>query len=113
MKKINLKDVFHKKEKVIDFGTSMAWPVNFLRDWKIIVLVFAIGLLLLSAFAWKIYLSNRIGGGYLAGTAKPADIFVKTMGKGELQTDLLILENKQYNYLKLKASSIKLVDPSL
>jgi hypothetical protein len=86
---------------------------NPLRDWKIMVICFAIGLIILSFFAWRIYLSNKIAGGYLAPTIESSSQITKTVDKKRLDADILILENKQNNYLKLKSSTTKLIDPSL
>jgi len=87
--------------------------VNFIRDWKIMVLIFAIGLASLSFLAWQIYLSDRIGGGYLTPELPPSNISIKTVDEKKLQAGLLMLENKQIDYLKLQAEQTKLVDPSL
>jgi hypothetical protein len=86
---------------------------NFARDWKILVLVFAIVLISLSLFAWKIYLSDSIAGGYLAPVIEPSDTITKIVDKKRLEADILLLETKQAEYLKLKANQPRMVDPSL
>lgn len=96
-----------------DSENSMAWPIHFARDWKIVVLVFAAALIFLSFFSWKIYLSDKIGGGYFASELVTTDISVKTIDKNRLQADLLLLETKQADFLKLKATQSKPVDSSL
>ena len=117
MKKINfnlnLKNLFKKKVKAADLDSAAAWPVHFMRDWKIGVITFAVGLILLSAFAWQVYLSDKIGGGYLAPEPTPAETAAKTIDKSKLQADLLGLQTKQAAGLKLETSQPKLVDPSL
>ena len=117
MKKINFnidfKSLFKKKPETVDFEGTAAWPVHFMRDWKILVLVFAVGLISLSAFSWQIYLSDKIAGGYLAPAMESSDVLIKTIDQKRLRADLLILQTKQSDYLKLKANQPKLVDPSL
>lgn len=102
-----------KKKTIKNIPRSVAWPLHAVRDWRIIVLVFAVGLISLSFFAWRIYLSNKIAGGYLSPGIEVSDMNVKTIDKKRLETDLLILETRQADYLKLKSTQIKLLDPSL
>ena len=113
MVKIDLKNIFGKKTEEITFGYSPAWPVNYIRDWKILVLIFAIGLAGLSIFAWRIYLSDKIAGGYLASEIKESDISVVTLDVNKLKADLNTLQLKQTNFIKVKVDPVKLVDPSL
>ena len=86
---------------------------NFMRDWKIGVLAFAVGLVLLSVFAWRIFLSDQIAGGYLAPQVTSLDSSIKSLDQKKLQVDILLLETKQADYLKLKANPPKVIDPSL
>lgn len=90
-----------------------AWPINYIRDWKILVTGFAVILIILSIFSWQIYLSNKIAGGYLAPKALPADIAVSTIDKSRLQNILLLLTNKQNEYFLQKSNQQKLVDPAI
>ena len=113
MKKINLQNIFGSQEKKIEGGSVWAMPVHFVRDWKIMVSIFAGGLILLSLFAWRIYLSNRIAGGYLTPSTESNDLSLKTIDQKRLEADLLLLENKQTEFLKTKASGLKPIDPSL
>ncbi len=113
MKKIDFKKLFKKKNNQITVGPALAWPINFIRDWKMVVLIFAVGLVLLSLFAWNIYLSDQIAGGYLASEAVPADTIIKTIDQKKLNNNLLILETRRADYLKIKSSGLKLVDPAL
>jgi hypothetical protein len=86
---------------------------NAVRDWKIMVSVFAFCLVALSGFAWQIYLSDKIGGGYLApATEAPADS-VNVVDQKKLGASLSTLQIKQANYIKLKAEHPRSVDPSL
>jgi hypothetical protein len=87
--------------------------INYIRDWKIVVLIFAIGLISLSLFAWRIYLSNKIAGGYLEPVTEPSGSSLKMIDLKKLQADLLQLETKQADYLKAKAKQNSLIDPSL
>jgi hypothetical protein len=113
MKNINLKSLFKKDAKKMLAGLSLAWPVHFVRDWRIIVICFALGLALLSALAWRVYLSNKIAAGFIGSKIENSEIIIKTVDKKRLEADLLILESKQTDYLKQKANQQKMVDPSL
>ncbi len=113
MKKINLKNLFKNKNKLIDFKPVKVWPFPFAHDWKIIVLIFALVLISLSLFAWKIYLSDKIAAGYLEPDIESSNLIIKTIDQKRLEKALLILETKQSDYLKLKNSQTKLVDPAL
>ena len=84
-----------------------------IRDWKIIVSVFAIILISLSIFAWRIDLSNQIAGGYFMQEVTMTDPLLKTLDKKKLDAGLLILKTKEAEFLKLKANRPKSVDPSL
>ncbi len=113
MKKINFKNLFKKKDKPEALGPSAAWPVSFVRDWKIIVWIFAVGMISLSVFCLQIYLSNKIAGGFLASPDVTSDVPVKTINLNKLKADILIMETRQADYLNLKSSSKKPGDPSL
>ena len=114
MKKINFKKIFRGKSSAPGIEPSMAWPINYIRDWKVIVLVFAVGMISLSLFGWNIYLSNQIAGGYLAPEDVSTDVLpAKIIKLSKLQADITLLETKQSDYLKLKGSQVKLSDPSL
>jgi hypothetical protein len=113
MKKINLKNLLKRKAESIKFGTTPAWPIHHIRDWKILVYTFAIGLIAISIFSWQIYLSNEIAGGYLNIQDANQQVPAKAINLKKLQADLLILETRQTDYLKIKANPVKLVDPSL
>ena len=80
--------------------------VDPIRDWKIVLAVFTLGLIALSVFAWQIYLSSQIGGGYFGTAASPTDAPVQLIDQKKLQADLILLQNH-------KASLVKTVDPSL
>lgn len=77
------------------------------------VLCFAVGLIFLSFFAWRIYLSNEIAGGYLTPAVEISSQTIKTIDKKKLEADILIWENKQADYLMLKSKPNKLIDPAL
>jgi len=110
--KIGFKKFFQIKTDY-NLGPSLAYPVHFVKHWKIMVLCFAIGLMVLSIFSWRIYLSNEIGGGYLKSEALPEESFLKIIDKKKLQADIQILENKQIEFMNIKSNRSKLVDPSL
>jgi hypothetical protein len=86
---------------------------NIIRDWKIIVSTFAVCLVLLSGLAWKVYLSNQIGGGLFPKAEVPADSSEVTMDSKRLTRDILIMETKQADFTKAKTNNLRLVDPSL
>jgi len=86
---------------------------NIERDWRIVVLIFAVCLASIIFFMGQIYLSDQIGGGYLNPKADTSDVAIKTIDKKRLQTNILNLETKQAAFLKLESSKVKLVDPSL
>jgi hypothetical protein len=111
--KIKLNKIFKIKKEISMPKTSLAWPVNFVRDWKIIVLFFAVGLVLLSLFSWKIYLSDKIAGGYLSSTLEQSTPITKTIDQKKLKNVLFILETKETDYLKTKFNTPKIVDPAL
>lgn len=113
MIKINIKNIFNSRKKTKNIDNSSVWPTHYLRDWKIIVLGFALGLLFLSIFSWQIYLSNQIAGGYLVPTEVVKNTSVTTINQKRLDAQILLLETRQADYLKLKANKLKLVDPSL
>ncbi|MFA7252854.1 MAG: hypothetical protein WC027_03285 [Candidatus Paceibacterota bacterium] len=103
MKKLNFEKVFK----------NIKQPTRSIeRDWKIMVLIFAVGLISLSIFAWQIYLSDKIGGGYLSPTITAPETNTKTVDKKRLQADIMIFETRADEYQKLKTSP-KVVDPSL
>lgn len=83
------------------------------RDWKIILFIFASGLIFLSIFAMRIYLSDRVGGGFWTSFIETSDVSVKTIDNSRLQSDLLILDTRQTNFSELSDTRTELVDPSL
>ena len=83
------------------------------RDWKIIITFFTLGLLVISIFSWKLYLSGEIGGGYFTDKLSPIDTTKQLIDKNKLQSLISTLETKQADFLKIKAGQGKLIDPSL
>ncbi len=113
MRKIKIQKIFKRKDKVIDLGRSFSWPNHFVEHWRFLVLIFAVGMISLSIFSWQIYLSDKIGGGYLAPAVEAPDTIVRTIDQKKLEAVLKILEDRQINFLKLKANQPKLIDPAL
>jgi hypothetical protein len=113
MKKINFKKIFKKEISAGDLGSSSAWPVTYVRDWTIMVYLFAAGLILISFFAWQIYLSNHIGGGYFNMNIEPTSTYVRVVDKKRLQIDLNDVEQKEINFLKYKDSQSIPFDPAI
>jgi hypothetical protein len=83
------------------------------RDWKIIIVLFGLGLLVLSVFAWQIYLSDHIGGGYLAVEVPPADVSARTIDPKRLHTTTTLLETRQADFGSGKIGRARPIDPSL
>lgn len=83
------------------------------RDWKIIISLFAIFWCIVSAFAWQVYLSDKIGGGYFDVELLESDVPTQTIDKNKLHNDLLILEKSQAEFTRLKSGQGKMIDPSL
>lgn len=110
---MNLQNIFGTKKEKINTPPAFSGGRNYLRAWKTMVCFFAIGLVLLSFFSWQIYLSSKIGGGYLSPESVPSGAIVKNVDKKRLQNDILIVETKQVEYLKLKADNQKVADPSM
>jgi hypothetical protein len=113
MKNFDFKRFFKLRKKASPPGPSLAWPINFVRDWKFIVLIFVIVLISLSLFAWQIYLSEEIAGGYLTSTLSTSTVSIKTINQKRLETDLSILEERDNILLNIKTTRPKMVDPAL
>jgi hypothetical protein len=113
MEKINFKKLFKKQPDSMALNTATPWPGKVERDWRILVYCFAIGLASLSVFAWKIYLSDQIAGGYFVPEASSSNISVKVLDEKKLKADLLIMQGKQGDFVKLKTNPPKVVDPAL
>ena len=64
-------------------------------------------------FSWQIYLSNEIAGGYLSSDVVPTESLAKAIDQKKLDADILILQTKQAEFLKIKANRMKMIDPSL
>jgi len=82
------------------------------RDWKIIAYIFIAGIILISLFAWKIYLSDELGGGYFGVSSPSAEIETLSINEKRLQADILLLESIKSNYLDSKTTQSKVIDPS-
>jgi len=113
MTNFDFKKLFKLRGKVVAPGPSLAWPVNFVRDWKFVVLAFAIILILLSLFAWQIYLSDQIAGGYLAPTLSTSTVSIKTIDQKRLTENLSILKQRDDILLNIKTTRPKMVDPAI
>jgi hypothetical protein len=107
MIKINFKNLFKKKLNVPEVRSSVAWPVYYVRDWKIAVLVFAVGLTSLTIFSWQIYLSDKIAGGYFEPKIDFSTIPVKTINEKILKENISLLENQQADFLMLQNNHLK------
>lgn len=80
--------------------------INPRRDWKFVLGIFLLGLVIISALAWKVYLSSQIADGYFNEyvSGNPQD--VKDINLKKLQSGISILKNRQ-------TPLVKVIDPSL
>ena len=113
MKKINLKNLFRKSRKKSNPEEVFVSTINLDRDWKIIVVLFAIAMIALSLFSWHIYLSDKIAAGYLTPLTSPEESVVKTVDQERLEADILLFDNRQANFNALRSGQNKFLDPSL
>lgn len=113
MKNLNFNKIFIKQASLPPKGKVGYWPGNIERDWRILVYFFAVGLLLISFFALKIYLSDQIAGGYLNSETTSSGVSTKVLNQKKLQADLLIMQTKKEAFVKLKTYPPKIVDPAL
>lgn len=80
--------------------------INPSRDWRIITIIFALGLLALSLFAWNVYLSDQVGGGYFSSKISGEESVAKTLDQKKLKDVISTLEKRQ-------PSLSRTIDPSL
>lgn len=111
--KINFKKFLNLKIKTAGSVKEISCPDSSLRDWKIIVLIFSVCFVLLSIFSWQIYLSDKIGGGYLVPEEDNTTVVVKMIDKNRLTQNLSFLRARQDEYQKTKINKSRLIDPSL
>jgi hypothetical protein len=107
MIKINFKNLFKKKVNVPEAMPSVAWPLYYVRDWRIAVLVFAVGMISLTIFSWQIYLSDKIAGGYFEPKTEFSTISVKTINEKKLKEDISLLESRQADFIILQTKGSK------
>lgn len=112
MRKADLKKFFTLQKPKKEFGRPVAVTMPFMRDWKIIVCVFAVGMISLSLLAWQIYLSDKLGGGYLSEEIDSQSATVRTVDKKRLETNILLFEARQADFDQLKTSP-HVFDPSI
>jgi hypothetical protein len=80
-----------KKKEHNNFAHGL---IDFAHDWRIIIWIFFIIFFSLSFFAWQIYLSNKIGGGFGSSKLESIDDSALTIDQEKLQADIIILENR-------------------
>ena len=113
MLKIDFKKIF-KRNTRLEYGNSAAaWPINHQRDWKILVVVFAVCFILLSVFAWYIYIGDKIAGGFLPQTLPSTETSARTIDQKRLKASVLIMETKRASFQTLRSGRPKTIDPSL
>ncbi len=110
MLKINFKKVFKRRLKKESF---LVVGFQVVRDWKIVVLSFAVLVLAVSLLSWRVYLSNKIGGGFLESESVITEATVRGIDENKLNSSLNMLENKKSDYENLKVKGLQAVDPSL
>ncbi len=111
MKNINLKSLFYTENKNTDELKNRKFYTIVLCDWKRLILGFAFVLIILSLFAWKIYLSNQIGGGFLKIPKDYPNAAVRTIDLKKIENTVDILKQRESDFLKIKSERTKLSDP--
>lgn len=112
MLQVDFKKIFRRDARVGDRGRMTAWPIHHERDWKILVVVFAVCFVLMSAFAWHIYIGDKIAGGFLSETFTPTEASTRTIDLKKLKADILIMETKKAAFQALRIGRPKTIDPS-
>ncbi len=80
--------------------------MNPYRDWRIILGIFLVGLIIISFLAWKVYLSSQIADGYFSEYISENTTNVKDVNLKKLQISLSVLKSRGDGL-------IKVIDPSL
>ncbi len=83
------------------------------RDWNIIVFSFGLLLIVISIVAWQIYLSNKLGGGYINTTNQTSAANRPILSESKLSETLDVLAKRKNNSLSPKNYLIKVVDPAI
>lgn len=86
--------------------------INPSRDWRIIVWSFAFVLVVISAFSWRIYLSEKIGGGYFTKTIEATDNTTRAIDTKRLKKAVTISEKRDQAFKELKNNLLRPIDPS-
>lgn len=81
------------------------------RDWLLIIFVFALLLLALSIIAWQIYLSNKIGGGYIKIVEDNISVSVKSIDLKRLDASVNLLDIRSERFSALSRETLRLIDP--
>ena len=83
------------------------------RDWEIIVSVFALAFVVITFFAWRVYLSNQIGGGYFGGEKVSDDSYIRVIDRGRLEKCIETIKERTLEYEKFKNRPSSIVGPSI
>lgn len=82
------------------------------RDWRVIVWIFGVALVIVSAFAWKIYLSDKIGGGYFSPETGTTENQTRVIDTKRLKKAVMISEKRALDSANLKNNLLRPADPS-
>jgi hypothetical protein len=106
MKNFYIKKIFKKTKDKKQFEIV-------LQNWRCLTLTFSVILIVLSLFAWKIYLSNQIGGGYLKIKDNNPSPSIKTIDLIKINKTIDTLKQRDAYFFDIKNKPTKLVDPNL
>lgn len=87
--------------------------ININRDWKIVISFFSVCLVAVSILAWKIYLSNYVGGGLFSVDSTTVLTPIKVVDKEKLEKSLYLLKKNAESGSVNRTRQIKPVDPSI
>jgi hypothetical protein len=86
--------------------------INPSRDWRIIVWSFALVLIVISGFSWRIYLSEKIGGGYFTKSVETTESATREIDIKRLKKAVTISEKRDQAFRELKNNLLRPLDPS-
>ena len=105
---IDLGKLFKGKKNTIDLKKEIL-PT---KDWKYVVITFAIINLCISVFVWILFTSDKIGGGILNNSLDLADPVIISVDKKRLSNDVNFMNQKIESFSDLKENKTVVKDPS-
>lgn len=112
MKKNNLKNLFQKDKKIVKKISNPFSYERVFHDWRILTLSFGVLLVIFSFFAWKIYLSLEVGGGYIKVENSNSDILIKIIDEKRLEKSIYTIKERESNFLKIESEPTELTNPA-